>query len=207
MQITEISSEEMLAVISRPPTSVGPGGEEYQRSSGLHVSDIIRDIENRVTKPGKRPSIGDLLPEEKKRMGHYTSMGWMWEEIIREAMIRKALSEADGDRYMRLGELELDGIAASPDLFDVQDFCVEEFKATWRSMRRNLQTDFWSWLVQTKAYCKMTGTQWTRLSVFWVCGDYRGSGPVFKRYQIRYEEEEIERNWQMLIGHAERSLR
>lgn len=205
MQITEVSSDELLAVISRPPTSVGVDGQPYVRSSGVHVSDIIRDLENKVTKPGKRPRMTDLMPEEKKRMGHYTSMGWAWEDIIREAMIRKAMSEPDGvERYMRLGEVEMDGIYASPDLFDIQDFCVDEFKATWRSMRRKIETDFWSWLVQTKAYCKMTHTNWARISVFWVCGDYRASGPQVKRYEIRYDDAEIQRNWDMLRGHADR---
>lgn len=206
MQITEVSSEEILAVLATPPVSVGVDGKPYERSSGVHLSDIIRDLENTVTKPGKRPHISDLLPEEKKRMGNYTSMGWMWEEMIREAMVRKALAESEHDRYMRVGEIELDGISASPDLFDIQDFCVDEMKATWRSMRRPIATDFWSWLVQTKGYCKIMGTNWVRLNVFWVCGDYRASGPQIKRYQIRYEDEELDRNWDMVSNHAARMV-
>lgn len=202
MQITEVSSDEVLAVLAHPPASVGVTGQIYERSSGVHVSDIIRDIENTVTKPGKRPRISDLLPEERKRMGGYVSMGWAWEDMIRDAMMRTVYGGQD--RYIRLGEIERDEIYASPDCFDMEDGCVEEFKATWRSMRRDLATDFWSWMVQTKAYCHMTETNWVRFRVFWVCGDYRASGPTMKTYQIRYETLELERNWAMLTTHRDK---
>lgn len=203
MLITEVSSEEIMAILSKPPDPVGITGQTYERSPGVHISDIIRDLENTVTKPGKRPKMSELLPEEKKRMGHYTSMGWVWEEMVRRAMMETVYGGKD--RYIRLGEIEKDDIYASPDCFDMEDFCVEEFKATWRSMRRPLATDFWSWMVQVKSYCHMTDTQWARFRVFWVCGDYRNSGPTMKTYQIRFEVEELERNWAMLKTHAERT--
>lgn len=198
MNLTEIDPGDTIEFLR--PINRG-GGAPRLRSAGLHVSDIIRDLENRVTKPGKRRPVSDLSPSEKRRMGHYVEIGWAWEEMIRRAMLRSYYAGVN-DRFCDPGELELDGIYGNPDWFDLEDACVEEFKATYRSSRRPIETDFWSWFVQIKAYCAMTATNWARLRVFFVNGNYRESGPQFRLWQIRFDEDEIERNWTMLRNHG-----
>lgn len=200
MDILELVPEETIALLRGTPS---PDGVTVAapRSPGPHVSDILRDLENTVTKPGQRRPYDDLLPEERRRMGHYVEVGWAWEEIIRSAMLKSYYTGVD--RFVSPGELELDGIYGTPDWFDLDDQCVEEFKATYRSSRRPIERDFWHWMVQIRAYCKMTGTNWARLRIFFVNGNYRESGPQFKLYQIRFDDVELDRNWTMLRRHAE----
>ena len=191
MRYTELPQERILARINR--------GLEF-RPSGVHVSDIIRDIENTVTKKGQRKGVAELTEDEKNRMGVYTSMGWAWELIIRPAL--RDVYFAGDDRFTVVGPVPCDGIIGTPDGFDCDDYCLEEFKATWRSSRRDIVDDFWSWQVQMKAYCYMLGTQTARLRVFFVNGDYRESGPQIKMWEFLYDDEELRQNWTMLVNHA-----
>lgn len=172
------------------------------RSEGCHVSQIIRSIENEVLKPGQRKPLEELTSDEKRRMGAYTTGGWAWEEVIREAVVKMYL--ANDSRFIPVGELEEDGIYGTPDWFDAEDWCVEEFKATWRSSRRlsNFDEEFWSWLAQIKAYCHMIGTLSAKLRVFFVNGDYRSSGPQVRMFHLEFDEEEVESNWQMILNYA-----
>ena len=197
MNLVELSPEETIAAIRSAPKV---DGVSLARSTGLHVTDIIRDIENRLTKPGKRRPYDELTAEEKKRMGAYVEGGWAWEEALRRAMLVTYYRGLE--RFISVGEIELDDIFGTPDWFDTDDGCVEEFKATWRSSRRPIETDFWHWWVQIKAYCHMTDTRFARLRVFFVNGDYRDSGPQFKLWQAKFEKMELDKNWDMLRKHA-----
>lgn len=189
MQLIELRLEETAFVPVGPP-----------RSSGVHVSEIIRSIENEVTKKGKRKPQQELSEDERRRMGAYTSAGFAWEEIIRRHLVEMQITS--NDRYSSPGEVERDGIFGTPDWFDIEDFCVEEFKCTWRSSRRDISADFWSWWVQIKAYCWMLGVETARLRVFFVNGDYRESGPQIRQWQASFDEAELKANWKMLVQHA-----
>ena len=189
MDLIELRTD---ATIFRP---AGP-----HRSEGCHVSEIIRSIENDVTRPGKRKPISELTGEERRRMGAYVHGGFAWEEIIRRAVVEMYL--ASEDRFMSPGEFELDGIYGTPDWIDTEDWAIEEFKCTWRSSRRPITENFWAWWVQIKAYCRMAGVETARLRVFFVNGDYRESGPQIKMYQASFTDEELKDNWHMLLEHA-----
>lgn len=197
MRITDVTSDEFRAMVMAFPAS--GEGQPTPRSSGVHVSDIIRDIDNTLLNVGKRQKYDELTPQEKLRMGAHTSMGWAWEEVVRDALrrIRPVLPGV-----VPAGELTLDGIHGTPDGVNEPEWAVEEFKATWRSSNRPLDPDFWSWLVQIKAYCRMLQTKQAYLSIFWVCGDYRESGPFTQRLHLNFNDLEIKDNWEMLRNHA-----
>lgn len=194
MKVVELDPENLESL------AVRQGG--YRSPGPAHVSNVIRSIENAVLKPGQRRPYDELTKDEKRRMGNYTSGGWAWEEIIREGIVRAGGGPLYGDRFISPGELTLDGIHGTPDWLDAADWCLEEFKCTWRSSSRPLDPDFWHWLVQIKAYCKMLTCQWARLRVFYVNGDYRESGPQYRPYRLEFTKLEIDDNWKMLTGHA-----
>jgi hypothetical protein len=198
MQILEISTEGLL---DAQQVARSRGGE---RSGGAHVSELIRDIQNKVTHKGKRKPFDQLSAEERRRMGNYTSLGWAFELIIERAL-REVWSDIflRDERYVKTGELFLDGVVGTPDWFDTFDVSVIEFKATWRSSRRDLRQDFTSWMWQIKAYCKMMATTTARLYVFFVNGNYRESGPQLKGFALTFTQQEIDDNWAMLIQHME----
>lgn len=201
MQIVELASEDVGQLILNPRSG---GASNSVRSPSLaHVSNIIRDIENTCLKPGQRKPYDQLSDAEKKRMGNYTSVGWAWEEVIRAAILASGYGPyADTERFVTPGELSLDGIFGTPDWIDTHDYCVEEFKATYRSSRRPLDPDFWHWLVQIKSYCHLIQCTWARLRIFYVNGNYRESGPQYKCFRLSFSELELQENWGMLRGHA-----
>lgn len=179
--------------------------EEKPRTKGLHLSTIYRDLENTVIHPGQRKGEKELTPNELKRLGPYRELGFIWEELIGCYMARK-MRRSNPDRYIDPGEQCLDGIYGTPDNFDVVDYAVEEWKATWRSMNRlqKLETDFWVWFVQMKSYCKMLGTDTARLRIFFVNGDYRDSGPQPRMLECKFTQRELDDNWSMIRNHAKR---
>lgn len=174
--------------------------------SALHVSDIIRHIENTVTKPGQRPSRSDMSKEELRRMGNYAQMGFVWEQLVRDALA-PLLYDAHGHELVSPGPVERDGIVGTPDRLDLANESVEETKATWRSSRRPIDTDFWPWWVQIKAYCHMLRVQSATLPVFFVNGDYRNSGPQMRKWYAEFTREELEMNWDMLKRAGEEMTR
>lgn len=171
------------------------------RSSGVHVSEVIRDISNTVLKPGQREKYDMLSPSERQRLGNYASVGWAWEQIIRRGMLDAGLG-ADQHQFISPGECSLDNIYGTPDWFDVTAWQNVEFKATWRSSARPIESDYWEWLCQFKAYCKLLACTSTRLLVFYVNGDYRESGPEYRDITLLFTELEIEDNWEMIVNHA-----
>lgn len=172
------------------------------RSPGLHVSQIIRDLMNKVVKPGQRQHDSELSPAELQRMGTYRSLGFAWERALERSLI-DAFSQG---AVIRPGEVMLDGVAGSPDLIDMRNFTLEEWKCTWKSSRRidNLEDEFWEWTVQIKAYLKMLGFTQCCLRVFFVNGNYRDSGPQVMCRLLIFTQAEIDENWNMLINHARR---
>lgn len=203
MRVIELESGKILG----PSGPEGPGSIDARRSPGAHVSELIRQISNAVIYPGKRQPFETLSPAEKARMGTYVTMGWAWEAMVRDALIKPIYGTSLEERFVSPGELTLGGIAGTPDWVDTQDGVLEEFKATWRTSRRPLDPDYWSWLVQIKAYCKMLQTREARLRVFYVNGDYRESGPQVKYYHIIFGKQEIQDNWDMLLRQHESHLK
>ena len=202
MKILELSTE---GLVNAQELARAHGGSRTE--GGVHVSEIIRDIQNKVTHKGKRKPYDQLSPEERRRMGNFTSMGWAFERVI-EAALREVWGVyfSGSDRYEKTGSLLLEGLTGTPDWLDQKEWAVVEFKATWRSSRRDLETDFGAWIWQIKAYCKLLATRSAQLYVFYVNGDYRESGPQLKAYSLSFSEREIEENWAMLKNHA-RALR
>lgn len=190
MQLIELATDETLFQPARVE----------QRSPGVHVSDVIRDIENVVTKPGKRRPTEELSRDERRRMGAYVHGGFAWEEVIRRAVVSMYL--AHEGRFVAPGELCCDGLVGTPDWYDTEDDCIEEFKATWRSSRRDIEHEFRSWWYQIMAYCFMADTRGARLRVFFVNGNYAESGPQIKQWQCVFTGQELEMNWKMLTMHA-----
>jgi hypothetical protein len=168
-------------------------------------------MDNRIDHRGERLPFDEISLEERKRMGLYTSMGFAWEDVIRQALAGVWLPELFGNgllpeqiarRWRSIGTLWLDGIAGTPDWFDSHDEVLEEFKATWTSSRRDLLNDHWTWITQIKCYCHMLQIHKARLWVYFVAGDYRGSGPQIKPWSMTFSPRELDENWRMIRNNA-----
>ena len=191
MKIVELPSDprlvEQLALEQNPSRSQGP-----------HVSNVIRWIDNHAIHQGQRKDYNELTDAERVRMGAYTTGGWLWEEIV-----RKALVPVLGGQLHHVGEIGLDGITGTPDgLWVNGQEWLEEYKATWRSSRRPLETDFRTWLWQIKSYCHMLRVSRARLRAMFVNGDYRDSGPQIKQWEMEFTQRELEENWLMIVNNS-----
>ena len=148
------------------------------RSPGLHLSDIIRDMDVTLLKTKDREIDDDtrMLFEE----------GYRWERVLSLVLLE--------NMPVRLGEVELDGIVGSPD--GLAGDTVEEYKCTSMSMDKP-PSDNWKWMMQVKGYCKMLGM---RRCVFRIV--HRMYVPVYKVWELTFTQAELDENWESVLNHA-----
>lgn len=201
--------EEIFVSLTLPPPAT-------PRSEGVHVSNIIRCI---ATEMG-------ILKKEWAEEIRLTDVREITDPIV---ILRMSIGLAWESWYIPqiLGpkgvidhpqELCIDGIYASPDAESVDSVIitngsprweqiVHEVKATYKSSKQDGRdrdmTKEWMWLTQIKAYCKGLGTRFARLHVLYICGDYSYPiRPILKEYAIEFEQEEIDRSWELLLDYA-----
>lgn len=175
------------------------------RSSGVHLSDIIRALMQRLEKDRTVKKYGpsfDIAEGVPARV----EAGILWEPILEESLRRK---------YATIRPAEIvspEGIAMSPDGLNPVLMAGEEYKLTWKSCRGGLVDEygmprekFLPWFVQMKGYAKWLEVDRFILRVFFVNGDYsRGpdGGPQLKSYDLRFTEDEIDENWRLILAVA-----
>lgn len=167
--------------------------EGLTRSGGLHLTPIIKDIEQTI-KPRELWCTQDELE-------FFGAGGFMWERVFSMAH-RDAVETGD---LFRPGEIELDGIIGSPDLIRISDYTLLETKCTWRGLRQweSLEKNFWGWLCQVKSYSHMIGTNVAEIHVFFVAGNWRPPVPCARSVRLEFRKHELEENWRMILRHAQ----
>lgn len=164
------------------------------RSEGLHLSDVLNDIE-RV-----------LFKDEAERKSNFNNPYWAEIGFLWERLLELAWKDMLGKRP---GEVVRDGIICSPDGECVKDGYIEEYKCTWKSTKKK-PWEIWRWMVQVKSYCYVMGVNMVMFHVLHVNGDYsffRGNtdgGPEYKQYMILFTDNELQDNWNMIKDHAEK---
>lgn len=173
------------------------------RSKGLHLSTIISKLRDRlIAGTARRAS----LDSSAVLVSPFIEAGILWEPVLEEGLRRK---------YATFRPEEIispEGIAMSPDGFNPERVCGEEYKWTWKSCRGGLVDEygmprdkFLPWFWQIEAYAKWMGVQEFILRVFFVNGDYSrgpGGGPQFKSYLLTFSDGELEENWRMIVNVA-----
>lgn len=176
------------------------------RSPGVHVSEIIKDI---CIITGRYQADYEL-DMSKAQLG-----------CCLEFALAQRYSLDQPTRYVFGVELFLDNIYGTSDIIDLVDFVVEECKLTWISVKRELvnsisyeigQTTitilssfdimFWQFIVQLMAYCKMLGTRIGRLHLCHI----NGFIVIYNVWEIEFEQEELDDVWEMLTGHRDRMI-
>jgi hypothetical protein len=171
MEYIELNEE--FPLIAGPP-----------RSPGLHVSQIIKGIEE------------DIYKKKYANWKNAADVGFIWEELLSLAYRNYAVPIGE-----RPGEVERDGIIGSPDAMNFNIWRPEEFKFTWRSAKKTPDT-IWKYMTQVKAYLKMLDAREMMMRVLYANGFYDGKGPVYKCGLVRFDRWEIDDNWRMLVNFA-----
>lgn len=185
-------------------------GAREVRSTGLHVSDVLRHLAvqgNRYTDEDHeddmplRVLLGLAFEEAAARL--YEGMNW------------------------QPGQLECDGVVGSPDgltwlgsigKFELgnPDFVIEEFKYTGKSQRvkgggpgdlKDIRTE-WTWMQQGMSYINLyrrvyknlyRGINRCRFHICWKYGNYvKPFTEKYVRYLVEFSEAELAGNWAML---------
>jgi hypothetical protein len=186
------------------------------RSQGIHVSNIIRCIaaSTGILKPSwaEELSLWDVRTITDPTAIIRISIGLAWEQYYIPEILGPLMGVVDHP-----GEMEVDGIYMTHDGESVSviitdnahptTVVVHEVKATYKSVKTvgDLRGQ-WMWLAQLMAYCKGRGTRVTMLHVLFLCGTYIFPiTPELRCWRIEFTEEEIERNWEMLMRYVEHS--
>jgi len=166
--------------------------DDEERQPGLHLGDVIRSIQESLGIGYKGDGFNDMQLTAE--------IGLLWEGVLSKIM---------RDKYaVRPGQIIEDGIWMSPDglgedpLGEVP-IVLEEYKATWKSTKWPL-TDNFPYMTQVKSYCRAVGTNVAVMRVFYLMGDYKGSGPIYRVVRITFTDLELEQNWDMIVTHAKK---
>jgi len=166
--------------------------DEESREGRLHLSAVIDSLMVRSGLQYKGDGFTDMeLTAE---------IGLLWEKVLCKVM---------RDKYAtRPPHVELDGIwmapdGIGPDPLGVVPMVLEEYKATWRSVKRSPTDDF-KWMAQSKSYCSALGTTVAIFRIFHLMGDYKGSGPIYRVARVEYTEWELKQNWDMVLREKQR---
>ena len=168
------------------------------RKSGLHLSSLVKAAVQAVT--GK-----ELKSIEGEQEGVRAMMGFLWERALEYAFTE--YMQAERKSVKKQVKVELDSVLGSPDGVHTKDGVLEEYKCTWRSLRRwneDPEENFLYWFMQVKGYLYMLGLKRVRFFIFWVNGDYTykpGRGPQVTTQEFEFTEEELQDNWDLLMAH------
>lgn len=170
-----------------------------------HVSFVVSDLCIRMGHLQPQGG-GDVSPGRQT----YWELGTSFEEGIvlgLTAMGRVSrVMQSDPERYVRPGELELDGIHGNPDLLDLLESRVIEIKLTKISSRHDPQSEkFWKYWAQAKCYARMIGWTSVDLHVGHINADYSGGiDPHYNVWRWDFTQQELDDHWRVIRNHAER---
>ena len=164
-----------------------------KRSAGAHVSTSIYRACVRLGHLEDDPS------SEVNQMRFELGSAFEW------ALIHRMMEDAPG-RFVQPGEISKDGIVGTPDLFEILPdgrIIIHEMKCTWMSSRHDPESPkLWRYWVQLRSYCHMAGADTGVLHVCFVNGDYRDSGPQYRRWSDKWTKRELIENWAMIRTNA-----
>ena len=180
---------------------------EHKRSSGTHLTDILQRANKEAGRIKDRIVFGRYTfdPLDEDDMPMCMALGMAFETML--VQLYPWIS--------RIGELSKDGIAMSPDGGSLNchrhmlapnekiPVVLEEIKLTWKTSSKILEEHL-SYLQQSKAYCHALDTEYSRLHVCHVNGNYKfgddpGGGPHYFQHHIRYTPFELTSNWAEIL--------
>lgn len=174
--------------IVRPPAA--------PRTPGIHASGILRYV---AETSGMKKVLEQISEDD---LPLRWAMGFAWEEFC---------ASFYPDMVYQPGEASPHNIVMTCDghsYIDEIGFVIEEFKYTAKK-RKDAPTfclEEWLWLQQGKGYCWGYGASNVRWHVCYYNGDYKGAGPVYMRYLIHFNEEDLAATSRMLLANRERAI-
>jgi len=161
------------------------------RSKGVHLSDILDFIE--ITALGKKPF------HENADNQLWAEIGFLWETVMKERVL--GMHGTCSDSYVD-GELSMDGIVGSPDMMDIFNDTIWEFKCTWKSCKKHPVSENQRWLWQVKSYCHMAGYNKALICALYINGSYSPLRPIYEQTLFTFTDQELAGHWSMILTNA-----
>lgn len=193
----QIAFERRDLLLRSPIVRARAESAAVRRSEGIHLSGVLRYI---ALEGGLMRRAAEQIEEDE--LPTRMALGIAWEEF--GASLIPAMYWQPGEVYDSGVYMNCDGITAGPDW----EIVIEEFKLTWRKARvaAEVLSDEWYWMQQGRGYCLGYSATEVRYHVLYVNGDYRGSGPLYRTYRIRFDESELQSTRRMLLANRERAI-
>lgn len=166
------------------------------RSEGVHCSQVI-DYICRKTGQYKGRADEGISPELMTRFQLGTAL---------EDSIATRFEQTYPGEFIRVGELEEDGIYLTPDLVMVDPWTDVEIKLTWMSARESLYPEsrkLWKYWTQVKCYCRALRTQRGRLIIVHINGDGGRFEVITRVWDAEFTKQELRMNWDMILRNVE----
>lgn len=175
------------------------------RSSGMHLSGVLRYI---AVEGGLFKNIQEDIDAEELPVR--MALGLAWEEFA--VSLYPEIAWQPGETEKNGIHMTCDGIGfhKQPDParkgLTVKVPCLEEFKLTWKKVRTGEEMlHEWYWMQQGRGYCWGYDIGFVRWHVCYINGDYRGSGPIYKRYLVSFSDLDVESTRNMIVANTERA--
>lgn len=173
-----------------------PLHDPVDRAPGCHLMQVVNDLNNIIYPKQAYPEWDSMSAEDQRQTLLLWETGFLWEDVC---------SLAFGSRLAeRPGQICVDGIWCSADGVDYEEGIIHEYKATWGSMAKGIESR-WRWMMQAKGYCHAYGMTAARFHVLWICGDYgRPIKPKYKSYDVEFGAMEVQESWRLVLNHAKK---
>lgn len=147
----------------------------------------------------------DPITEEQLKV--YGLLGLAFEDRCETALLSLATEPDWPFDAARIGEVEQDGIACSPDVMlvpkDGSHWQELSIKVTWRSCKGDPidSPKFAYYVDQCQTYATPLDTLSAVVFAFFVNGDYRGNRhPQIHAWELTFSERERAETWQVLLN-------
>lgn len=199
---TDTASKEALFSMSDSPIQLVSSGipnllPSRDRSPGLHHSEVLYDW---------------LV-----RMGHYSkskgtkendsTMSRMQLGLAFEDILCDRYSKHYPDRYIRPGELSIDGLPITLDLLDTHHYGPDSIKLTWLSARHEISSEkfIYHW-AQLKSECIALNCNTARLHICHINGDYTygDQSVIFNKWERKFSKHELDNHKTRILRHRDR---
>lgn len=178
--------------------------------SRLHLSNIIDSMDEELCISDYKRKAVRSNTESKIDLSACADLGFSFEVMLEEAFKRRMV-DFDCTDVVRLPEIERSNIVCSPDGFQKSTKMLHEYKLRWKSVNNFDPRTEWKIMTQIKGYLMaLKDSEWCRgdlpvkcrLWVLFVVGDYRGTFPILRCYELTFTPKEIWDNWIMLSDWA-----
>ena len=185
-------------LLSRCPIALPVSGkgkvQVAGRASGMHLSGVLRYIAVTTGLLKIAEEIDEELLPLRLALGH------AWEEFA--VSLYPEIDWQPGEITQEGISMNCDGIAWVESEGANR---LDEFKLTWKRAKsaEEIVREQWYWLQQGRGYCWGYESRLVRWHVCFVNGEYKGGGPIYRRYLIRFTDQEIESTRKMILKHKD----